>query len=107
MRILLDESLPIELADALRLPDIKTVAQLGLKGLENGELLRRAESLGFTVLLTADQGLPFQQHIPGYDLGVIVLTAATNSMEHLRPLIPSILQAIQLIAPGQVMRLGA
>lgn len=106
MRILVDESLPVELAAELDLPSIKTVSQVGWKGLKNGALLQRAESVGFTVLLTADQNLEFQQHIPGFSLGVIVLRARSNRMEHLRPLIPAILQGLSLIAPGQVLRLG-
>ena len=92
VRILVDESLPVELADELNLPDLRTVSQIGLKGLKNGALLQRAEALGFTVLLTADQNLEFQQDIPGYALSVIVLRARSNRMEHLRPLIPAIIQ---------------
>ena len=106
MRILVDESLPTELAAELDLPSVKTVAELGLKGYENGALLRRAEILGIDVLITADQNLEFQQHIPGYAVGVIVLRARSNRMEHLRPLVPAIHQALGLIGPGQIIRLG-
>jgi hypothetical protein len=107
VRILIDESLPVELADELNLPGLKTVSQVGLKGLKNGALLRRAEALGFTVFLTADQNLEFQQAIPGRALSVIVLRARSNRMEHLRPLIPAIIQGLSLVAPGQILRLGA
>lgn len=107
MRILLDESLPTDLAAELDLPLLKTVAQLGLKGFTNGDLLRRAEAIGMDVLITADQNLEFQQHIPGYELGLIVLRARSNRMEHLRPLLPAIHQALDLIGPGQIIRLGS
>jgi len=50
--------------------------------------------------------LEFQQHIPGYAVGVIVLRARSNRMEHLRPLVPAIHQALGLIGPGQIIRLG-
>lgn len=107
MRILLDESLPTDLAAELDLPLLKTVAQLGLKGFSNGDLLRRAEALGIDVLITADQNLQFQQHIPGFEVGVIVLRGQSNRMEHLRPLVPAIHQALGLIGPGQIIRLGS
>ena len=107
VRILVDESLPVELAEALELPGTTTVAGLGLQGFSNGALLQRAEAIGIDVLITADQNLEFQQDIPGLALGVIVLRARSNRMDHLRPLIPSILQALGLISPGRVMRLGS
>lgn len=106
MRILVDESLPVELADELNLPSLKTVSQIGLKGLKNGALLQRAEALGFTVFLTADQNLEFQQDLSGHVLSVIVLRARSNRMEHLRPLIPAVIQGLTLIGPGQILRLG-
>ena len=107
MRILLDESLPVELASELRLPDVATVAQVGLRGLKNGDLLRRAEAAGFEILITADQSMEFQQDSAGYALGYIVLRARSNRMEHLRALIPAVHQSLPLLGPGQVMRLGA
>jgi hypothetical protein len=107
VRALVDESLPVELAVALALPDAKTVAQLGWQGIKNGVLLERAAAFGFTVLLTADQHLHEQQDLRSFQLGVIVLQARSNRMEHLEPLVRAILQALPIIRPGQVMRLVA
>jgi hypothetical protein len=42
MRILLDESLPVELADELHGHDVVSVQILGWAGIKNGELLTRA-----------------------------------------------------------------
>jgi hypothetical protein len=52
VKILLDESVPRVLK--LRLPqfDISTVQEMGWAGIQNGELLRRAEEL-FDVFVTA------------------------------------------------------
>ena len=44
MRILLDESLPIELAFELTGHDVIAVQKMGWAGLKNGELLARAAS---------------------------------------------------------------
>lgn len=57
MRVLLDEQLPRQLARALTGHDGATVQQQGWAGLTNGELLRRAESAGFEVFVTADASL--------------------------------------------------
>lgn len=107
MLILVDESLPVELAAELQQPGVKTVADLGWKGLKNGALLSRAAVFGFRVLITADQHIEHQQNLSVAELGVIVLKAGSNRMEHLKPLVPAILQALSLIAPGQVLRLAA
>jgi hypothetical protein len=105
-RILVDESLPVELAEELGLPFVRTVRGLGWSSLKNGDLIQRAVLAGFTLFLTADQNLEFQQNIRSSELGVIVLRGG-NRIHDVRPLIPSILTAIPLIGPGQIIRLGA
>jgi hypothetical protein len=105
VRILVDESLPLELAEELKVEEARTVAELGWSGLANGALLRRAVTAGFEVLLTADQNLPFQQNIAGYSIGIIVLKARSNRIQDLRPLIPAIRQGLGILTPGQILRL--
>ena len=107
MRILIDESLPRELAEELGTPDVITVTEAGWSGLANGALLRRAEAAGVTILLTADQNLPYQQNIPSSGMSVVVLKVRRNRIQELRPLIPGILQTLRIISPGQVVRLGS
>jgi rRNA-processing protein FCF1 len=105
-RILVDESLPVELAEELRLPDVKTVRALGWSGLKNGALIQRAISSGFSVFLTADQSLGYQQNIASLEIAVIVLRGR-NRIQDLRPLIPAIHSTLSVISPGQLMRLGS
>ena len=107
MRVLLDESLPEELAGELGLPETHTVGQLRWAGLKNGVLLGRARDAGFTVFLTADQGLPYQQNLTSFGLAVIVLHGRSNRIEDLRALIPQIRRAILVVSPGQYLRLSA
>ena len=45
MRILLDESLPIELCSEISGHDVRYVREVGWSGLKNGELFRRAAAL--------------------------------------------------------------
>lgn len=106
MRILLDESLPRQLAHELPGHDVRTVSQEKWTGLKNSELLRRAKSEGFEVFITADQGLEYQQDLARSGLGIIVVKAATNRLEDLRPLIPTLLQALSSIRPGELGRVG-
>ena len=105
MRILLDESLPRPLARLLSDHDVRTVGAMGWAGRRNGELLHLAAA-EFDALLTADQNLEHQQNLAALPLAVIVLVAPTNRIRALRPLIPDLLQALQGLAPRQLIRVG-
>ena len=107
MRILVDESLPQELASELDIEGTRSVGELGWSGLKNGDLIRRALTAGFDFFLTADQNLPYQQDIAGYGIALIVLKVRRNRIQDLRPLIPGIRQGLTILAPGQVLRLTA
>ena len=74
MKLLLDESLPRQLAD--HFPDefeINTVQRMGWAGSKNGDLLRLAASHGFDALITADQGIEHQQNIDRLPVPVVVM----------------------------------
>ena len=105
MRILLDESLPRDLALDLTGHETQTVQKRGWAGLKNGELLRVAAP-EFQVLLTGDTNLEFQQNLATLPIAVIVLVAVSNRIETLRPLIPAVLEALKTIQPGQLVRVG-
>ena len=62
-------------------------------------LLTQAEIAGFAVFVTADQNLESQRR-----LGVVVLRAASNTLEDLLPLVPAILAAIVAVQPGQTLQ---
>ena len=106
MRVLLDEQLPRQMVRLLVGQEVRTVQQMGWAGLKNGELLRRAEQAGLEVFLTADQNLEFQQNLPHSSLCVVIIEAASNTLEDLQPLVPSILAAIRKGKPGQVIRVS-
>ena len=105
MRILLDESLPRPLARLLPEHDVRTVAEMGWAGKGNGELLELAAA-DFDALLTADQNLEHQQSLGALPIAVVVLVAPTNRIESLRPLIPTLLQTLQALAPRQLIPVG-
>ena len=106
MRVLLDESLPSDLAAELPGHDVRTVAGHGWSCLVNGELLRRARG-EFDVFVAMDQNLPHQQNLRAIGTPVVLVLAKSNRMADLRPLIPAILEAIPIAEPGAVRRVGA
>lgn len=106
MRILLDEHLPIGLVPELRGHAVDTVIGCGWAGIRNGELLRRMRG-HYDVLITMDRGIPFQQPLSALPFGIIIVRAASNRLQHLRPVVPAILAAVSAVRPGQVRQVGS
>ena len=106
MRVLLDESVPRQLAPLLTGHSVATVPLAGWAGLTNGELQRRASDR-FDALITGDQSMQFQQNLPELSLGVVVLVAPNNRVETITSMAPEILQALARLRAGQVVRVAA
>jgi hypothetical protein len=81
------------------------VQQESWAGLKNGELLIKAETAQYTVFVTGDRNLAFQQNLSKRQLAVVVLCAPSNALEDLLPLVPAALAAIDHIQPGQLVRI--
>jgi predicted nuclease of predicted toxin-antitoxin system len=105
LRVLVDESLPVELADELPF-DTSTVRAQKWLGLRNGVLLRAAVAAGFDVILTADGDLRYQQNLRKIGIAAIVILRVRNRIEDLRPLIPQIAAAIPTLAIGAVVEIS-
>jgi hypothetical protein len=69
-------------------------------------LLSAAEAAGFDVLITVDQSMPDQQNLTGRRIALMILSAPTNRLRDLRPLIPAVLAALDVIRAGQVDRVS-
>lgn len=106
MRILLDECAPRPLKRELSDYEIQTVVEMGWSGKKNGELLQLMSQEGFTILLTTDQNLRYQQNLQQTGVSVIVLIASSNRLPDLLPLIPETRNAIESIVPGEVIEIG-
>ena len=102
MKILLDECLPVDFRHSLSNHEAHTTEWAGFKSKKNGDLLRAAETAGYDVLLTVDQGLTHQQSA-GRKLSIILIRSRTNQLEDLLPLVDSILKALEMILPGQTV----
>ncbi|MEG4576513.1 hypothetical protein QUA56_28130 [Microcoleus sp. N3A4] len=106
MRILLDECAPRPLKRELADYEIRTVVEMGWSGKKNGELLQLMSQEGFTILLTTDQNLRYQQNLQQAGVAVIVLVASSNRLPDLLPLIPNARNVLNAITPGEVIEVG-
>lgn len=106
MRILLDECAPRPLKRELADYEIRTVVEMGWSGKKNGELLRLMSQEGFTILLTTDQNLRYQQNLQQDGVAVVVLVAPSNKLSDLLPLIPEARGVLNTIALGEVIEVG-
>ncbi len=106
MRILLDECAPRPLKRELADYEISTVVEMGWSGKKNGELLRLMSQAGFTILLTTDQNLRYQQNLQQAGVAVVVLVARSNRFPDLVPLMPDVRNVLNTTAPGEVIEVG-
>ena len=105
MRLLLDECVPKRLKRELPGHDVRTVQDMGWAGIKNGALLELADGQ-FDALLTVDQGLEYQQNLSGLTISVVVMLAASNDIDDLRPLLSGVEQALAELRAGEVSRVG-
>lgn len=63
MRVLFDQGAPVPLRKMLHGHSVSTAYELGWNCLGNGELIAKAESAGFDVLVTTDKNLKYQQNL--------------------------------------------
>jgi hypothetical protein len=106
VRVLLDEQIPAELIAELKTHEVRTVAQMGWKGIANGALLTVAAEQ-FDAMISMDKSMPVQQDLSRYRIGLVLVRAHSNRIETLRLLIPAIERALASVRPGAIERAGA
>lgn len=82
-----------------------TVPERRWQGVRNGELLKLA-SQEFSVFLTADQNLEYQQNLAEMTIGIVVLVAASNRLEAYVPMEEKIRAAIGGARPGTITKVA-
>jgi predicted nuclease of predicted toxin-antitoxin system len=100
MRILIDENLDWRLKRDLPGHEVSTVQAMGWQGLQNGDLLRQAQTR-FDVLLTHDSGIPFQQNLSNYRIAIIILKARSNRLQDTQPLMEEVLKRLAQVSQGR------
>jgi len=106
MKLLLDECVTHDLIPDLVGSEVHTVEEAGLKGFENGDLLKVAAGV-YDVLITVDRNIPYQQSLAGLPIAILILAAKGNSYARLKPLLPRVLAALETIKPGDVVEISA
>ncbi len=106
MQILLDECVPRPLKRELADYEIRTVVEMGWSGKKNGELLQLMHQEEFTILLTTDQNLRYQQNLKQAGVAVVVLIARSNRLPDLVPLIPDVRSVLSTIGVGEIIEVG-
>jgi hypothetical protein len=96
VRVLLDECIDWRLGRELASHEVKTARQMGW-ALASGQS---------DVFVTVDRNLSFQQHIVSFSIAVVVLQARTNRLADLRPLVPTLLSALEATRPGTAKFIG-
>lgn len=79
---------------------------MGWSGKKNGELRQLMAEECFTILLTTEQNLRYQQNLQQAGVSVIVLIAPSNRLPDLLPLVPETRNALDSIASGEVIEIG-
>ena len=85
---------------------ITTVTERGWSGIKNGVLLRLVNE-EFDLMITMDKGIPHQQNLSNLNLSFLCLSARSNALHHLLPLVPEIEAVIQKSKPNQIYKIGS
>jgi hypothetical protein len=107
MRVLLNECVPRPIKRELPGHDVWMVVEMGWSGKENGELLQLMRPENFSVFLTVDQNVRYQQNLLAANVAVVVLAAMSNRLTDLLPLMPAARAALGTIKPGDYVEVRA
>lgn len=107
LRILLDENVDRLLKSHFHSDfEVVTVPEQGWAGLSDGDMLRHADEQ-FDVLVTMDQNLPYQQHLPAFEVAVVVLKASTNAFPDVVELMPKVNEQVRDAKAGKAIVVAA
>ena len=95
MKILLDENIDVRFKKYFpHVHEIYTVQDMGWKGIKNGELLTLLSQNNFDCWIVVDKNIPYQQNLTKLACLIIVLDVVRNTLQHLQPLVPQVLDII-------------
>lgn len=98
MKVLFDQGTPVPLRRYLHPHRVDTSAELGWSELKNGELLDRAETVGYEALITTDQNLRYQQDLTARVIRILVLM--TTSWPRIEKQVIAVQKALDELAEG-------
>jgi hypothetical protein len=83
--------------------EIKSAASQGWTLMVNGDLIAAAEKFGFDVMITADQGIEYQQNLKDRRIAWVVLS--TNHWATLRAGAARIAKGLDSASPGEFLKI--
>ncbi|MBI1186266.1 MAG: hypothetical protein GC206_02870 [Alphaproteobacteria bacterium] len=101
MKILFDQGTPAPLRRALVGHDVSIAFELGWSTLSNGALLNAAEADGYSMLITTDQNLRYQQNLSNRRLAVVILS--TTDWRRIQSHVHLVCDAVDAAAAGDVI----
>ena len=102
--ILFDQGVPVPLRKYIQNDNVSTLYELGWSTIENGELIIKAELMGFDVFVTTDKNLKYQQNLTERRLAIAVLP--TTNWPKLQKHVDQIVKEIQCIAVGDFIEVS-
>lgn len=106
MKVLLDNNITHHFARSISGHVVIHARAMQWETLSNGELIARAESDGFDVLITADRGMEYQQNITSRKISVILIKSKRITLAHLLVHLEAVQTLLDDIEPGQFRRVG-
>ena len=106
-RILLDQNVPGSLGRLLSdrfSHEVLTAYDMGWSRTKDADLLAAAERANFSVFITCDQGIPYQQNLARRSIATIVLP--TNRWQIVARYVSAVAVAIDAAVPGSCEELG-
>jgi hypothetical protein len=98
LRVLFDKNVPYPLREHLAAFEVQTAEDEGWGQISNGELISRAEAEDYTIMLTCDQSIQYQQNPAHRRISMIVL--GSNIWPSIKPKIPELMAALERALPG-------
>ncbi len=96
MKVLLDENIDVRFKGLFPagVHEVYTVKDMQWNGIKNGALLKLLREHHFDCWIVVDKNIPYQQNLSNLPCLIIVLDVVRNTLKHIRPLIPAVLDVL-------------
>jgi len=104
MKILFDECFPRTLKNLIDSKHEAIWAQdTDFRGAEDKDLLAKAVAEKFTVFVTVDQNIPYQQQLSNFPIAIVNILTLSNAAPHLKRLMPQLNEILDRIKIGDLI----
>jgi len=104
MKILFDECFPRTLKHSVDPKhEIVWAQDTDYHGAEDKDLLAKAVAEKFTVFVTVDQNIPYQQQLSNFPIAIVNILTLSNAAPHLKRLMPQLNEILDRIKIGDLI----